>query len=170
MFIVKQFILNIGSAKYLLFWKMIWKKKLLNIFSNFSFYLKIQSFRLIMENNLIQMAASAGHAAISSIFMHIIDSVQLYFNNGFKKKNGSIMPRDQNPHQTVSIRKKNHLFRWCSFWSWRVRKQAKLSHLEHQTATRFGCVGISMYAYGFSVPQRHKTTPECISDNNSACK
>ena len=25
-------------------------------------YLKVQSFRLIMENNLIQMAASAGHA------------------------------------------------------------------------------------------------------------
>ena len=25
--------------------------------------------------------------------------------------------------------KKNHLFRWSSFWSWRVFKQAKLSHL-----------------------------------------
>ena len=25
--------------------------------------------------------------------------------------------------------KKNHLFRWSSFWSWRVCKQAKLSHL-----------------------------------------
>ena len=24
--------------------------------------------------------------------------------------------------------KKNHLFRWSSFWSWRVCKQAKLSH------------------------------------------
>ena len=32
-------------------------------FSNFFFfYLKVQSFRLIMENNFIQMAASAGHA------------------------------------------------------------------------------------------------------------
>ena len=38
------------------------KKKLLNIFSNFFFYLKVESFQLIMENNFIQMAASAGHA------------------------------------------------------------------------------------------------------------
>ena len=37
-------------------------KKLLTIFSNFFFYLKIQSFRLIMENNFIQMAAWAGCA------------------------------------------------------------------------------------------------------------
>ena len=42
------------------FWKCL--KKLLDIFSNFLFYLKVQSFRLIMENYLIQMAASAGHA------------------------------------------------------------------------------------------------------------
>ena len=45
----------------LFFWKML-KKKLLNIFSNFFFYLKIQFFRLIMENNFFQLAASAGHA------------------------------------------------------------------------------------------------------------
>ena len=41
-----------------------------------------------MENNFIQMAASAGHAVvytIGSIFNHIIDCVQLYFNNGFTK-------------------------------------------------------------------------------------
>ena len=40
-----------------------------------------------MENNFIQKAASAGHAAaytIGPIFKHIIDSVQLYFTNGFK--------------------------------------------------------------------------------------
>ena len=37
-------------------------KKLLNIFSNFFFHLKVQSFRLIMENNILQMADSAGHA------------------------------------------------------------------------------------------------------------
>ena len=58
------------------------KKKLLNIFSNFFFYLKIQSFQIIMENNFIQMAASAGHAVaytIGPIFKHIIDCVQLYF-------------------------------------------------------------------------------------------
>ena len=50
------------------------KKKLLNIFSNFVFYLKLQSFRLIMENNFIQMAASVGHAVdytSGSIFKHI---------------------------------------------------------------------------------------------------
>ena len=38
-----------------------------------------------MENNCIQMAASAGHAVaytISPIFKHIIDCVQLYFTNG----------------------------------------------------------------------------------------
>ena len=39
-----------------------------------------------MGKNFIQMAASAGHAVaytIDSIFKHIIDSVQLYFTNGF---------------------------------------------------------------------------------------
>ena len=67
------------------FWKMLEKKKRLNIFSNFFFYLKVQSFRLTMENNFIQMAVSAGHAVaytIGSIFKHIIDCVQLYFTNG----------------------------------------------------------------------------------------
>ena len=37
-----------------------------------------------MENNFIQMPASAGHAVaytISLIFKHIIDCVQLYYNN-----------------------------------------------------------------------------------------
>ena len=29
-------------------------------------------------------------------------------------------------------KKKNHLFSWCSFWSWRVCKQSKLLHLEHR--------------------------------------
>ena len=41
-----------------------------------------------MQNNFIQLAASAGHAAymIGSIFKHIIDCVQLYFTNyGFAK-------------------------------------------------------------------------------------
>ena len=39
-----------------------------------------------MENNFIQIAASAGHAVaymIDPIFKHIIDSTQLYFTNGF---------------------------------------------------------------------------------------
>ena len=55
-------------------------KKLLNIFSNFFFYFQVQFFRLITENNLIQMAASACHAVahtINLIFKHIIDCVQL---------------------------------------------------------------------------------------------
>ena len=44
------------------------------------------SFRLIMENNFIQMAALASHVVvytIAPIFKHIIDSVHLYFTNGF---------------------------------------------------------------------------------------
>ena len=39
-----------------------------------------------MENNFIQMATSTGHAVahtIGPIFKQIIDSVQLYTNNGF---------------------------------------------------------------------------------------
>ena len=42
------------------------------------FYLKVQSFRLIMENNFIQKAASAGHAVaytIGAIFKPTIDCV-----------------------------------------------------------------------------------------------
>ena len=38
-----------------------------------------------MENNFIQMAASAGHAIayiIDPIFKYIIDCVQQYFTNG----------------------------------------------------------------------------------------
>ena len=39
-----------------------------------------------MENNFIQMTASAGHVeayTIGPIFKHIIEFVQLYFTNGF---------------------------------------------------------------------------------------
>ena len=39
-----------------------------------------------MENNLIQMAVSAGHTVaytIGPIFKHIIDCVQLHFINDF---------------------------------------------------------------------------------------
>ena len=60
-------------TSYLFFGKYL-KKKLLNIFSNLFFYLKVQSYRLIMENNLIQMAATPGHAVaytIGPIFKHI---------------------------------------------------------------------------------------------------
>ena len=34
------------------------------------------------------------------------------------------------------LAKKNHLFRWCSFWSWRLCKQAKLSHLWRRKPAR----------------------------------
>ena len=67
------------------FWKCL-KKLPLSIFSNFFFYLKVQTFRLQMENNFIQMAASPGHAVgytIGVILKHIIDFAQLYFTNGF---------------------------------------------------------------------------------------
>ena len=73
----------LGSAKYTFFEKCL--KKMLDIFSNLFFYLKVQSFRLIIENNFIQMAASAGHAlayTMAQIFKHIIDCVQLYFIKG----------------------------------------------------------------------------------------
>ena len=36
----------------------------------------------------------------------------------------------------ILAKKKNHLFRWSLFWSWRVCKQAKLSHLGHRKPTR----------------------------------
>ena len=61
-------------------------KKTTEYFLKFFFYLKVQSFRLILENNFIQMAASAGNTeayTIAPIFKHIIDCVQLYFTNGF---------------------------------------------------------------------------------------
>ena len=38
--------------------------------------------------------------------------------------------------QNMPILKKNHLFRWSSFWSWRVCKQAKLSLLGHRKLER----------------------------------
>ena len=60
--------------------------KLVNIFLNSFFYLKVQFFRLIMKNNFFQMVASAGHTVaytIGPIFKHIINYVQLYLNNGF---------------------------------------------------------------------------------------
>ena len=52
----------------------------------FLFHLKVQSFWLIIENNVIEMAASAGYAVaytIGTTFKYIIDRVQMYFNNGF---------------------------------------------------------------------------------------
>ena len=60
-------------------------KKTTEYFLKFLFLFK-SFFRLIMENNFIQMAAAAGNAVvytIGPIFKHIIDCVHLYFTNGF---------------------------------------------------------------------------------------
>ena len=38
----------------------------------------------------------------------------------------------------ILAKKKNHLFKWSSFWSWRVCKQAKLSHLGHRIHWKAG--------------------------------
>ena len=38
--------------------------------------------------------------------------------------------------QRCNVLAKNHLFRWSSFWSWRVYKQAKLSYLGHRKPAR----------------------------------
>ena len=53
------------------------QKKLLNNFSNFFFYFKVQSFRLIMENNFIEMAASAGHSWLATAPVSIFHSPPL---------------------------------------------------------------------------------------------
>ena len=74
------YMLLIEGPPYFFFFEKCFKK------STFIFYLKVQSFQLIMENNFIQMDASAGHAVaytIGPIFKYIIDCVQLYFTNGF---------------------------------------------------------------------------------------
>ena len=68
----------IGSAIYPFFGKCF-KKKNYWIFSQISYF-------IWKENNFIQMAVSAGHAivyAISPIFKHMIDCMQLYFTNDF---------------------------------------------------------------------------------------
>ena len=78
-------LINIGSAKYFSFLANVLKKTT-EYFATFFFYLKVQSVRLTMETNFIQMAASAGHAVaytIGPIFKHILDCVQLDFTNGF---------------------------------------------------------------------------------------
>ena len=83
--LLEMFKLSAGSAKCFFFGKCF-KKKTTEYFLKFHFYLKAKSFRLIIESNFIQMAASAGHTVaytIGSIFKHIIDCLQLYLTNGF---------------------------------------------------------------------------------------
>ena len=38
--------------------------------------------------------------------------------------------------EDADLGKKNHLFRWSSFWSWRVCKQPELLHLGHRKSAR----------------------------------
>ena len=64
-----------GPPNNFLFWNYFKKTT--------EYFLKFLFLWLIMENNFIQMAASAGHAVaytVGPIFKHIIDCVQLYFN------------------------------------------------------------------------------------------
>ena len=78
---------NVQGPPNTFFLENAFKKKTTEDFLKFLFfYLKVQFFRLIRENNFIQIAGSAGHEVaytIGSIFKHIIDWVQLYFTNGF---------------------------------------------------------------------------------------
>ena len=43
---------------------------------------------------------------------------------------------DRLPEDANFGKKRNHLFRWSSFWSWRLCKQAKLSHLRQNQPAR----------------------------------
>ena len=52
------------------------------------------------------------------------------FNNAGKRA------CDRLTEDTDFGKKKYHPFRWSSFWSWRVCKQAKLSHLGHRKPAR----------------------------------
>ena len=119
----KRRIIN-GSANYLFFGKC--KKKLLNICSNSFYYLKLQSFRLIMENNFIEMAVSADHAVaymIGPIFKHIIDCVQwLHEYCPLKRRNTYLwwhptnnIPTVSNHSSEMACRLARHFFNWkCS--------------------------------------------------------
>ena len=75
---------NKGSTKYLLLENSL--KKTIEDFLKFLFLFESLSFRLVLENNFIHMAASAGYAIaymIGPIFKHIVDCVQLYSNSDF---------------------------------------------------------------------------------------
>ena len=61
----------------------MFKKKNTEYILKFLLYMKVQSFRLIMENYFIQMADHAVAYTIGPIFKYIINCVQLYFTNDF---------------------------------------------------------------------------------------
>ena len=78
-FISVEFLFQIQGPPNTFFYLESVKKTAAEYFLHF-FLLKVQSFWLIMANNFIPMASSAGHAVaytISPIFKHIIDCVQL---------------------------------------------------------------------------------------------
>ena len=54
-------------------------KKTAEYFLKKLFYLKVQSFRLIMENNFIQMAASADNAVIYT-YMQFFSTLSIVFS------------------------------------------------------------------------------------------
>ena len=67
-------------VRQILFFRENALKKTLEFFLNFFYYLIVQSFRLIMENNFIHMAALAGHAVaykIGPIFKRCISAMAL---------------------------------------------------------------------------------------------
>ena len=67
--LLKNTFFYIGSAKYLFFFffENALKKTTEYFLKFLFFYLKVQASRLTMENNFIQMAASAGHAVVYTI-------------------------------------------------------------------------------------------------------
>ena len=77
----KHFFLSFFNYRFFYRVRQITFKKTAEYFLKFLFYLKVQFFRLIMENNFIQTAALAGHAVaytIGPIFKHITDCVPNY--------------------------------------------------------------------------------------------
>ena len=58
--------------------------------------------------------------------------------------------------QKMLILEKNHLFRWSSFWSCRMCKQAKLSHLGHRKPARINWKPTQIVDYGPEANENEK--------------
>ena len=54
--------------------------------------------------------------------------------------------------EDADFRKKNYLFRWSSFWSWRLCKQAKLKSIEKPTQPKRGTVWCGFWSSGIIGP------------------
>ena len=57
-------------------------------------------------------------------------------------------------------KKKNHLFRWSSFWSWRVCKQAKLSHLGRRIPARIHLKAYASKRVTWGTENPHANVPK----------